>query len=141
MVNPIQRVTRQPYKPGQKYDIPAFITLILMELFKILSINYLGLNGRLPIGGIFLYVIADLIIQPCNILFYAILIRVIMSFVKPDWHGPMADFLRMLTEPLLKIGRKIVPDIAGFDFSPFIIMMILKVITLFISANLPWRML
>lgn len=72
---------------------------------------------------------------------FAILVRVIMSFVNPGWQGPIADFLRILTEPLLKLGRKFISNIAGFDFSPFIIMIVLKIITLFISASLPWRLL
>ena len=92
-------------------------------------------------GILLAYLLADLIIQPCDMLFFAILIRVIMSFVDPNWQGPIADCLRIVTEPLLKLGRKIVPNISGFDFSPFIILMILKVITLFINANLPWRLL
>ncbi|CAM2781761.1 Integral membrane protein YggT, involved in response to extracytoplasmic stress (osmotic shock) [Legionella steigerwaltii] len=141
IVTPIQLLSKQPYKPGQKYDVPAFITLILVELLKIICISLLALHGLIPIGFIFLYMIADLVIQPCNILFFAILIRVIMSFVNPNWKGPTADFLRLLTEPLLKLGRKIVPDISGFDFSPFIILVLLKIITLFIMANLPWRLL
>ncbi|KTD41995.1 YggT family protein [Legionella parisiensis] len=142
IVNPIQLISKQSYKPGQKYDIPAIITLVLVELLKIICISILVLNGLIPIVFIFVYIIADLIIQPCDMLFYAILIRVVMSFINPQWQGPIADFLRLLTEPLLKIGRKIVPpDISGFDFSPFIIMILLKIITLFINANLPWRLL
>lgn len=141
IVNPIQQITQQKNQPGQKYDIPTFITLILVEILKIICISFLALSGIIPIVWIPVYVIADLIIQPCDILFFAVLIRVIMSFVNPGWQGPIADFLRLLTEPLLKLGRKIVSDIAGFDFSPFIIMMILKIITLFISASLPWRLL
>ncbi|KTC79037.1 YggT family protein [Legionella cherrii] len=141
IVNPIQLLSKQPYKPGQKYDVPAFITLFLVELLKIICISLLALQGLIPIGFILLYIIADLILQPCDILFFAILIRVIMSFVNPNWQGPIADLLRLLTEPLLKLGRKIVPDISGFDFSPFIIIVLLKIITLFIRANLPWRLL
>ncbi|MCW8444263.1 YggT family protein [Fluoribacter gormanii] len=141
IVNPIQLISKQPYKPGQKYDTPAIITLVLVELLKIICISLLALHGIIPIVFIFIYIIADLIIQPCDILFFAILVRVIMSFVNPNWQGPVADLLRLLTEPLLKLGRKIVPDISGFDFSPFIILVLLKIITLFISANLPWRLL
>ncbi|AWN73774.1 YggT family protein [Legionella anisa] len=141
IVNPIQLISKQPYKPGKKYDIPAIITLVLVELLKIICISLLALNGLIPIVFIFIYIIADLIIQPCDILFYAILIRVVMSFINPEWQSPIADFLRLLTEPLLRLGRKIIPDISGFDFSPFLIMVLLKIITLFIRANLPWRLL
>ncbi|STY28771.1 Integral membrane protein YggT, involved in response to extracytoplasmic stress (osmotic shock) [Legionella wadsworthii] len=141
IVNPIQLITKQSYQPKFQYDIPAFITLVLVELLKIICISLLAFHGIIPIAFIILYIIADLIIQPCDILFFAILIRVVMSFVNPNWYGPLADFLRLLTEPLLKLGRRIVPDISGFDFSPFIIMVLLKIITLFVNASLPWRIL
>ncbi|MGL5741063.1 MAG: YggT family protein [Legionella sp.] len=141
MVNPILTLSRQHYKPGQRYDFPALIAMVLVEVLKIICISLLGFHAIIPIGYLILYVIADLIIQPCDILFFAILIRIIMSFVNPEWKGPIADFLRLLTDPLLKLGRRYIPEIAGFDLSPFIIMMLLKMITLFISASLPWRLL
>lgn len=141
IVNPIQQITQQKFKPGQKYDIPTLISLVLVELLKMVCISLLALHGILPVLYLLIFVLADLIIQPCDILFFAILARVIMSFVNPGWRGPIAELLRLLTEPLLKPARKFVSDVAGFDLSPFIIMILLKMITLFISASLPWRLL
>lgn len=138
IIKPLNTLFKLKYLPGQKYDWMAFVILVLVEFLKIICLSLLAFHMIMPIGYIVLYVFADLIIQPCDLLFYAILIRVIMSYVKPDWQHPVADFLRLLTQPLLIMGRKIVPDISGFDFSPFIIMVILKIITLFISAYLPW---
>ena len=141
LVKPINTVLQQKYKPGQKYDWVAFAILLIIEFIKIICLSLLVFHAVIPSMFLLLYVLADLIIQPCNLLFYAILIRVIMSYANPHWQHPIADFLRILTEPLLILGRKIVPDISGFDFSPIIIMIILKVITLFISASLPWNLL
>ena len=141
LVNPIQLLIKQKAQPVKKYEIATIIVLLLVELLKIIIISLIAFHQIMPWQYLLFYIIADLIIQPCDLLFFAILIRVIMSFVNPAWNGPIADFLRILTEPLLKLGRKIVPDISGFDFSPFIILMILKVITLFVNANLPWRIL
>jgi YggT family protein len=141
LVNPFNFVLKQKYKPGQKYDWMAFGVLILVELIKIITLSLLVFHAIMPVVFLLLYVLADLIIQPCNLLFYAILIRVIMSYANPRWQHPVADFLRLLTEPLLILGRKIIPDISGFDFSPIIMMIILKIITLFISASLPWNLL
>lgn len=138
IIKPLNSLFKLKYLPGQKYDWMAFVILVLVEFLKIICLSLLAFHTLMPIGYTVLYVFADLIIQPCDLLFYAILIRVIMSYVKPDWQHPVADFLRLLTQPLLIMGRKIVPDISGFDFSPFIIMVILKIITLFISAYLPW---
>ncbi|EHL31496.1 YggT family protein [Legionella drancourtii] len=141
LVNPIQQLFKQKPKPGQKYDVAAISALVLVEIFKILLISLIAFHGVMPMGYFLVYVIADLIVQPCDLLFFAILIRVIMSFANPAWNGPIADVLRILTEPLLKYGRRFFPNISGFDFSPFLILMVLKVITLFINANLPWRLL
>lgn len=141
MVRPFNTVLKQKYKPGQKYDWMAFIILIIIEFLKIICLGLIAFNGIIPLLYILLFVIADLIIQPCNLLFYAILIRVIMSYVNPGWNHPLAEFLRLLTEPLLILGRRIIPDISGFDFSPIFIMIVLKVITLFISASLPGHLL
>ncbi|KTD43725.1 YggT family protein [Legionella quateirensis] len=140
VIRPVNSLFKLKYQPGQKYDWMAFIILILVEFLKIICLSLLAFHTLMPVVYILLYVLADLIIQPCDLLFYAILIRVIMSYAKPGWQHPVADFLRLLTEPLLILGRKIIPDISGFDFSPIVIMIILKVITLFISASLPWRL-
>ncbi len=140
IVNPLNSLFKIKYKPGQKYDWVAIGVLVVMEIIKITCLSLLVFHAVLPIPYLILFVLADLIIQPCDLLFYAILFRVIMSFVNPGWQSPIADFLKLLTDPLLRLGRRIVPDISGFDFSPFIIMIILKVITLFITASLPLRL-
>lgn len=141
VVGPLNSLFGLKQQPGQRYDWMAFAVLIFVELIKIICLSLLAFHQLIPFLLLLVYVLADLIIQPCDLLFYVILIRVIMSYVNPGWHNPTADFLRMISEPLLIKGRKIVPDIAGFDFSPFIIMILLKIITLFISASLPGRLL
>lgn len=140
IINPIMNLLHLKYKPGQKFDWMAFIVLCLIELLKIICLSLLLYHAIIPFIYLILYILADLIIQPCDLLFYAILIRVIMSYVNPGWRHPIADFLRLATEPLLSVGRRIIPDISGFDFSPFVIMIALKIITLFISNSLPWRL-
>ena len=140
LVNPVQSLLKTK-KPGQKYDIAAFVVLVVVEVIKINIISLLAFQAIMPFWYFLAYVLADLIIQPCDLLFYAILIRLILSFTNPAWRSPIADFLYILTEPFLKFSRKIIPVIAGFDFSPMFMLMLLKVVTLFINANLPWRLL
>lgn len=140
VVFPVQKLLSSMIA-SNRYDWSCFIILVLVEFLKITLLSLIVFSVLLPLSYCLLYVLADLILQPCNILFYAILIRVIMSYINPLWRHPMADFIRILTDPLLRLGHKIVPDISGFDFSPFVIMIILKVITLFISASLPGHLL
>ena len=120
-----------------RYDWPCFSMLVFIELLKFTALNFLFLGAILPWSYIALYSVSDLIVQPCNLLFYAVIARVIMSYVNPYWQHPLADLLRLVTEPLLRLAQRYIPVFSGLDFSPYIIMVLLKVITLFISASLP----
>jgi YggT family protein len=141
VVTPLHYLLKYKDQTKQKYDWPVLIIIFLVELLKIIILSLIVFQTILPVPYLMLYVLADFIIQPCNLLFYAILIRVVMSYVNPQWNHPIAEFLRVLTLPLLILGRKIIPDISGFDFAPFVMMIILKIITLFIQASLPWNLL
>lgn len=136
LVNPIDNVIYK--KPmARRYDWVCLGLIILVELFKFICIGLVVYQTILPLHFLALFTLADFIIQPCNLLFYMILIRVIMSWINPQWQHPINDVLKVITNPLLVWGRKIIPDISGFDFSPYLILVILKVITLFISASMP----
>lgn len=137
VLQPFEKILFSPSSPRLRYDIVALVLILMVSLIKFLTLGLLGYGIVLPIGYLLLFSLADLIIQPCNLLFYALLIRVIMSWVNPQWQNPINDLIRITTNPLIRLGHKIIPDISGFDFSPFLMMIILKIITLFISASMP----
>lgn len=137
IISPINHLFGINKKHYSRYDWPCFSILVIVELLKFIAIGALFLGAMLPWTFLPLYTLADLIVQPCNLLFYAIIIRVVMSWINPRWHHPLADLIRKVTDPSLHLGRRIIPDISGFDFSPYIMLIILKVITLFISNSLP----
>ena len=70
-------------------------------------------------------------------MFYAIIIRVIMSWVNPVSNHPAQEALYLITEPLLRLGRRVIPPISGFDLSPIIILAGLSVITIMAGSILP----
>jgi YggT family protein len=127
----------KPKSPRSPYDWPCFCVLVLVVLLKFIAIGTLFLGVKLPWSFIPLYTLADLIVEPCNLLFYALIIRVIMSWVNPKWHHPLVEILRITTDPLLRKARAIMPATTGFDFSPYLVLILLKIITLYISASLP----
>lgn len=138
VMGPIARRVSGNKKRPPRYDWVCLGFIVLIEFLKFLLLGWLTYQIVIPFAYLMLFVLADLIVQPCNLLFYALLIRVILSWVNPQWRlHPAAGVLTLVTDPLILLGRKIIPDISGFDFAPFIIMIILKVITLFISANMP----
>ncbi|WP_131782358.1 YggT family protein [Legionella gresilensis] len=135
---PLESIVFRNKKHPQRFDAISFACIIVLEIVKFMLLSLIAYQRLLPITYLFLLVAADLIIQLGDLLFYALLLRVIMSWINPQWQmHPAAMILNLITDPLIKIGHKIIPNISGFDFAPFIVMVIIKIITLFISASLP----
>jgi len=65
-----------------------------------------------------------------NILFtilnFAILIRVLLSWVRIDPYNPLVQILYQITEPILAPFRKLIPPAAGMDFSPIVAFFVLE---------------
>lgn len=136
LVQPIDRFFSSKKTPKSRYDWVSFALIIGVEFAKFICLGFIVYRSFLPIPYVLLFTLGDLIIQPCNFLFYMILIRAIMSWVNPTWRHPVADIIYLVTDPLLNLGRRIIPDIAGFDFSPILILVLLKVISRFVYVSL-----
>lgn len=67
-----------------------------------------------------------------NILFtalnFAILIRVLISWIRVDPRNPLIQFLFAITEPILAPFRRIIPPAAGLDFSPIVAFFVLELL-------------
>lgn len=143
LVKPFSNLINPQKVKSIHYDWACLATIIVVEFIKFILISLLLYGALMPMGYLLLFVFADLIMQPCNLLFYLILARVIMSWVNPSWQDitPLGNIVKKITEPLLDFGRYLTPNISGFDFSPLVILVILKAITIFMSASLPARLL
>lgn len=136
LVHPIENILPQKFQ-SNKYDWPCLITLVLIEFIKCFVLVLLAFKQVPPFFFLIIYTLVDLIIQPLNLLFYAIIIRVIISWVNPGWRHPAAEVIYLITEPVLVLGRKIIPPIKGFDFSPLVILLVIQLISMFFVNLLP----
>jgi YggT family protein len=140
LVRPIDRLISSRKTRYKNFDWACLVVIIITEIINFVVLSFLIYGKLMPLFYLGLFVLSDFIMIPCNLLFYMILIRVIMSWVNPTWRHPVEEVIRTITNPLLKFGRYIIPDISGFDFSPYIIMIILKMIAVFMDATLPVRL-
>lgn len=144
----IERITNPIVKPfyffyqsantrSHRFDLACLTTLVLIELLKFTLLSYFSTGLFIGFPLLLVQVLVELIIEPCNLLFYAILIRVVLSWVNPMLNNPITGLIYIITEPLLHAVRSRIPVFSGIDFSPFIVMVFLKMITLFITVSLP----
>jgi YggT family protein len=71
-----------------------------------------------------------------QVLFFAILGRVLISWVDPQNNWPVSRLLLEWTEPILAPIRNLMPRTMMFDFSPIIAMLLLQILESFILGLL-----
>lgn len=137
IIMPINKML--PDNHYKRIDIACLVLLTTVCIIKFCLIGSIFFTEMFSVGLLITFTIADLIVQPLNLLFYAVIIRVIISWINPNFKNPLADLLTIVTEPILGSIRRHVPIIAGFDFAPLIAVIGIKVITITIGGSLPFN--
>lgn len=136
-VGPIQKtITRNRFIQG-RYDVDCILLLLFCEILKFLLANVLFLTMSLSIIDILVYAAVDTITQGLNLMFYAVIIRTVMSWIYPFRQDALSSALFLVTEPLFKWVRGRLPKTGIMDFSPFVVMIALKAMTILVSTILP----
>ena len=64
----------------------------------------------------------------------AVLLRLLLQWVRADFYNPMAQFVVKVTNPVLRPLRRYVPGYAGIDFAALLLLVGLKLIELGLTA-------
>jgi YggT family protein len=56
---------------------------------------------------------------------FAIIIRIILSWIAPQTFNPATALLATITDPLLRPFRRYIPPLGGFDISPIFAIILL----------------
>lgn len=113
-------------------DCAAIVLMIILQSLALLA-NMLILGYPLS-ALIIVAAIIKLVQLLINVFFFAILIRVVLSWVSPHNYHPMTTLVNQLTDPLLMPARRIIRPVSGFDFSPLVVMLTLQVVSYFVGA-------
>ena len=139
----IARLTNPPLRPICRIipslhgiDFAAIILLLGLEMLKIAFLVWLQVNTTPHFIGLIVLAFAELLNQLINIFFYAVIALTILSWISPLAHGPLVEILVRVSEPLIKPIRGILPSISGIDFSPLILIVGLKLLTILLVQPL-----
>lgn len=65
---------------------------------------------------------------------WIVIISALLSWVRPDPYNPIVQILRNLTEPVYNLIRSKIPtNIGGLDLAPFIVLIALQFVNIFLN--------
>jgi YggT family protein len=134
--NPISqflvKVTHPPLKVLRRF-VPSIGKIDTSSLVLVFSLQMLAdffillLKGvTISIGALTILSITQLISLLINVFIFAVFARALLSWINPGTFNAAASILTTLTEPLLDICRKFIPDLGGIDLSPLAALLLLQ---------------
>lgn len=141
--NPISqsvvRVTHPILAPLQKiipsigrFNIAALLVLVAILMVKLVTM--LSLRGLVADGQVLMLLAvhsaADMLLK---YLYWAVIARVVLSWIAPDPRQPFTAIVADITEPLMAPVRNVLPSMGGLDFSPIVVLLGLQFVRVLIS--------
>jgi YggT family protein len=123
LLNPLRRII-----PGWRgFDFASLVlALVLSTVASLLMIVALG--GSINIGTVVSWALVGLIAYVLNIYFWAMLVSVVASFIAPFSGHPILLVIYQLLQPFYRLTHKILPPMGGLDFSPLVLMLLIKLL-------------
>ncbi len=108
-----------------KIDTSSLVLVLTLQMLADFSI--LLLKGvAISIGALTILSLTQLVSLLINIFIYAVFARAILSWMNPGTFNAASSILYSLTEPVLNLCRKFIPDLGGIDLSPLAALMLLQ---------------
>lgn len=132
LILPLRRILPSISRLDTATVLVAFVIQFLVLLLL------LALTNR-PIDPLPVAVTAvvELVILSLNLFFFAILIRIVLSWIAPHNYNPITALLTTLSEPILAPFRRLIPAIGGLDISPIFAIILIQALVIFLHSLKP----
>lgn len=84
------------------------------------------------VSGAFSYLLGTLI----DLYITAVLLRLLLQWVRADFYNPVVQFLVTITNPPLKRMRRVIPSIGRLDTASVVLMLLLEVLGVWLVSRL-----
>jgi YggT family protein len=134
LTNPLVLPLRRLLPPIGKIDTASIVALLIVQTAATATLWLLGAYPRSIGASLFIQiVILSLLATILQFYTFALLLYILLSWVAPGTYSPAAALLSSLCEPLLRPVRRLIPPLAGIDFSAMFLIIALQ--ALYIAIN------
>lgn len=133
LTSPLVVPVRRILPPIGKLDTATLTVAFGIQYLVILLISVIRrfAPGIVPIA---VTSIVNLVVLALNLFVFAIIIRVVLSWVSPGSYNPATAMIHSLTEPVMRPFRRLLPPIGGIDLSPVFAIILLSAAGIFVAG-------
>jgi YggT family protein len=135
LTSPVVVPLRRIIPPVGRLDTATVLVAIIVQYLTIVVLlmitGAIGQAGFVPIA---ITTVVNLVILVLNLFVFAILIRVVLSWISPGGYNPAVAIINTLTDPVLRPFRRIIPPLGGLDLSPLFAMILLTALRIIITG-------
>lgn len=132
LVIPLRRIL----PPVGRIDTATLVVAFIITYLTILVLLLIR-GATASIGAIALSSVVYLILFTLRLFVFAIIVRVILSWLAPSGYNPAMAIIYSITDPLLRPFRRIIPPMGGFDLSPIFAIILIGAMAIVVGGFLP----
>jgi YggT family protein len=128
LINPLRRI------------VPSFgridtATVLVAFLVQAIAITLVLFIVDAPVTAKFVIVGAIFELATLSLLMFtfAIIIRIVLSWIAPNTYNPATALIASMTDPILRPLRRYIPPIGGFDVSPIFAIIVLGALSILLE--------
>ncbi|MCK5871372.1 MAG: YggT family protein [Methylococcales bacterium] len=119
ITHPPLKIIRRIVPSIGKIDTSSLLLALSLQIITDFSIFLLkGFTPSIP--ALLLVSVSELLSLCFDIFIFSIFILSLLSWINPGNYSALHGLLNKLSQPILDICRKIVPDLGGMDISPLV---------------------
>ena len=130
LINPLRRII-----PAIGRIDTATVVLALAVQAIAITLVLLLAGAPLQIGFILISAAFELVKLSLLLFTFAIIIRIVLSWVAPGTYNPATALIENLTDPVLRPFRRMLPTFGGFDISPVFAIIILVALSILVEDS------
>ena len=135
ITHPPLKILRRIIPSIGKIDTSSIVLAMLLQVLTTYII--LVLKGvSISFGALTVLSFTQLLSLIINIFIFSVFARAILSWINPGSYNAASSILYSLTEPLLTLSRKLIPDLGGIDLSPLIALLALQLVKMLLIPPL-----
>lgn len=130
MINPLRRIIPSIGRIDTATVLVAFAVQAI-AICAVLLLAGAPITPRFVIVG----AIFELATLSLLMFMFAIIIRIVLSWIAPGTYNPATALVQSMTDPILRPFRRFIPPIAGFDISPIFAIILLGALSILIEDS------